>query len=48
MGRRIDLNADMGEGFGAWTMGADQELLAVAGVVEEAARFSGRPVLSAR
>jgi 5-oxoprolinase (ATP-hydrolysing) subunit A len=25
--RRIDLNADMGEGFGAWTMGADQELL---------------------
>ena len=29
-------------------LGADQELLAVAGVVEEAARFSGRPVLSAR
>jgi UPF0271 protein len=28
VGRRIDLNADMGEGFGAWTMGADQELLA--------------------
>jgi UPF0271 protein len=28
MTRRIDLNADMGEGFGAWTMGADQELLA--------------------
>src|SRR5262245_26841028 len=27
MGRRIDLNADMGEGFGAWTMGADEELL---------------------
>ncbi len=27
MARRIDLNADMGEGFGAWTMGADQELL---------------------
>jgi UPF0271 protein len=27
MSRRIDLNADMGEGFGAWTMGADQELL---------------------
>jgi UPF0271 protein len=25
--RRIDLNADMGEGFGAWTMGADEELL---------------------
>jgi aspartyl-tRNA(Asn)/glutamyl-tRNA(Gln) amidotransferase subunit A len=29
-------------------LGADQELLAVAGVVEAAARFSGRPVLSAR
>ena len=29
-------------------LGADQELLAVAGVVEEAARFSGRPALSAR
>jgi aspartyl-tRNA(Asn)/glutamyl-tRNA(Gln) amidotransferase subunit A len=29
-------------------IGADQELLAVAGVVEEAARFSGRPALSAR
>jgi UPF0271 protein len=27
MARRIDLNADMGEGFGAWTMGADHELL---------------------
>jgi UPF0271 protein len=25
---RIDLNADVGEGFGAWTMGADAELLA--------------------
>ena len=29
-------------------IGADQELLAVAGAVEEAARFSGRPALSAR
>jgi aspartyl-tRNA(Asn)/glutamyl-tRNA(Gln) amidotransferase subunit A len=29
-------------------LGADQELLAVAGVVEQAARFSGRPVLCAR
>jgi len=29
-------------------IGADQELLAVAGVVEEATRFSGRPALSAR
>jgi aspartyl-tRNA(Asn)/glutamyl-tRNA(Gln) amidotransferase subunit A len=29
-------------------LGADQELLAVAGVVEAAARFSARPILSAR
>jgi UPF0271 protein len=27
MGARIDLNADLGEGFGAWTMGADEGLL---------------------
>jgi len=27
MALRIDLNADLGEGFGAWTMGADQEVL---------------------
>ena len=24
---RIDLNADLGEGFGAWTLGADEALL---------------------
>ena len=27
MGTRIDLNADLGEGFGAWSMGADEVLL---------------------
>ncbi|MFN4059105.1 MAG: LamB/YcsF family protein [Roseinatronobacter sp.] len=27
MPHRIDLNADLGEGFGAWRMGADEELL---------------------
>jgi len=27
MSARIDLNADIGEGFGAWTMGADEALL---------------------
>ena len=27
MAHRIDLNADLGEGFGAWAMGADQEIL---------------------
>lgn len=26
-GRRIDLNADLGEGFGAWTLGDDDALL---------------------
>lgn len=29
MARRIDLNADMGESFGAWTMGDDVALLGV-------------------
>jgi UPF0271 protein len=28
MGDRIDLNCDMGESFGAWTMGTDTEVLA--------------------
>ncbi len=28
MALRIDLNADLGEGFGAWTMGSDEEILA--------------------
>ena len=27
MSPRIDLNADVGEGFGAWTMGADEALI---------------------
>jgi len=27
VGSRIDLNADIGEGFGAWSMGADEALL---------------------
>jgi 5-oxoprolinase (ATP-hydrolysing) subunit A len=27
--RHIDLNADMGESFGPWTMGADTELLKI-------------------
>ncbi len=29
MKTRIDLNADIGEGFGSWTMGADEALLKV-------------------
>ena len=27
MGKTIDLNCDMGESFGAWTMGRDEALL---------------------
>ena len=27
MGRTIDLNCDMGEGYGAWTLGRDEDLL---------------------
>ena len=27
MGKTIDLNCDMGESFGAWTMGQDEALL---------------------
>jgi UPF0271 protein len=29
MSPRIDLNSDLGEGFGAWTMGDDEALLGV-------------------
>ncbi len=29
MSRVVDLNADMGEGFGAWSMGQDQQLLQI-------------------
>ena len=29
MGVTIDLNADLGEGFGAWTLGDDEALLEV-------------------
>jgi 5-oxoprolinase (ATP-hydrolysing) subunit A len=27
MGRRIDFNCDMGEGYGAWTLGCDEEII---------------------
>ena len=37
----IDLNADVGEGFGAWAMGPDAELLAVVTSVNIACGFHG-------
>lgn len=37
--RRIDLNADVGEGFGAWAMGADRDLLPLVSSVNVACGF---------
>jgi UPF0271 protein len=36
---RIDLNADVGEGFGAWSLGDDQALLGVVTSVNVACGF---------
>ena len=38
---RIDLNSDLGEGFGAWTMGDDEALLAVVTSANVACGFHG-------
>jgi UPF0271 protein len=38
---RIDLNADVGEGFGPWTMGADEELLPFVSSINVACGFHG-------
>ena len=46
---RIDLNADLGEGFGAWTSGADEELLDVVTSANVACGFhAGDPVIMRR
>jgi len=46
---RIDLNADVGEGFGAWTMGADAELLALVTSANVACGFhAGDPAVMDR
>jgi UPF0271 protein len=43
---RIDLNADVGEGFGAWAMGADAELLALVSSANVACGFhAGDPTV---
>jgi UPF0271 protein len=39
--RHIDLNADVGEGFGAWAMGQDADLLALVTSINVACGFHG-------
>ncbi|MGI8668199.1 MAG: LamB/YcsF family protein [Jatrophihabitans sp.] len=46
---RIDLNADLGEGFGAWTCGADEQLLPIITSANIACGFhAGDPVIMRR
>src|SRR6266702_4923917 len=46
MAGRIDVNADLGESFGAWTMGADEELLGLVSSSNVACGFhAGDPVV---
>src|SRR5437879_3705374 len=46
MAGRIDVNADLGESFGAWTMGADEELLGLVSSANVACGFhAGDPVV---
>jgi 5-oxoprolinase (ATP-hydrolysing) subunit A len=45
----IDLNADLGEGFGAWTAGADEDLLGIVTSANVACGFhAGDPVIMRR
>ena len=37
----IDLNCDMGESFGAWTMGSDAEMLKIVSSANVACGFHG-------
>ena len=47
--RLVDLNADMGEGFGPWTMGSDRELAALVTSASLACGFhAGDPSVMAR
>ena len=46
---KIDLNADLGESFGAWTMGADAELLGIVSSANVACGFhAGDPLVMRR
>jgi UPF0271 protein len=40
--RRIDLNADLGEGFGVWRLGDDQEMLRLVTSANIACGFHAR------
>jgi UPF0271 protein len=49
MNKTINLNADLGESFGAWTMGADEALLEVVGSANIACGFhAGDPLVMRR
>jgi len=49
MGRRVDLNSDVGEGFGAWAGGPDDELLAIVTSANVACGFhAGDPSIMRR
>lgn len=49
MNKRINLNADLGEGFGPWTMGADAELLGIIASANVACGFhAGDPLVMRR
>lgn len=46
MSRKINLNADLGESFGAWRMGSDRELLQIVGSANLACGFhAGDPLV---
>jgi 5-oxoprolinase (ATP-hydrolysing) subunit A len=48
MNRSVDLNSDMGESFGAWTMGADAEMLKIVTSANVACGFhAGDPLVMA-
>jgi len=49
MGRRVDLNSDVGEGFGAWPGGPDDELLGIVTSANVACGFhAGDPTIMRR
>ena len=49
MDRRVNLNADLGESFGAWTMGADERILPLIGSANLACGFhAGDPLVMRR
>jgi UPF0271 protein len=46
MGKKVNLNADLGESFGAWSMGADQQILPLIGSANLACGFhAGDPLV---